>query len=135
MKNKNKNSFTFQKKKSCYWRIYWKWTSDKVWTQRTNYSSGGELRREWTNAQKQDLSQVYLSEGGNQGKSNYLPIHTFFFLAHSEDALECELLLLLIQGSGVVRPGQWARQGFFFVLNHVWGYTCLLVGRIILISF
>ncbi|PKY17966.1 hypothetical protein RhiirB3_468274, partial [Rhizophagus irregularis] len=28
----------------------------------------------------------------------------------SDDAQECQTLLLLIQGSGVVRPGQWARQ-------------------------
>ncbi|CAI2169373.1 11202_t:CDS:10 [Funneliformis geosporum] len=28
----------------------------------------------------------------------------------SEDAQDCQNLLLLIQGSGVVRPGQWARQ-------------------------
>ncbi|CAG8488919.1 14979_t:CDS:2 [Funneliformis mosseae] len=28
----------------------------------------------------------------------------------SGDALDCQTLLLLIQGSGVVRPGQWARQ-------------------------
>ncbi|CAG8543770.1 23047_t:CDS:10 [Cetraspora pellucida] len=28
----------------------------------------------------------------------------------SEDALECQNLLLIIQGSGVVRPGQWARR-------------------------
>ncbi|CAG8543986.1 10524_t:CDS:10, partial [Scutellospora calospora] len=30
----------------------------------------------------------------------------------SEDALECNNLLLIIQGSGVVRPGQWARRGY-----------------------
>ncbi|CAG8625305.1 14967_t:CDS:2, partial [Dentiscutata erythropus] len=31
-------------------------------------------------------------------------------LVTNEDALECQNLLLIIQGSGVVRPGQWARR-------------------------
>ncbi|RHZ64211.1 hypothetical protein Glove_326g173 [Diversispora epigaea] len=50
---------------------------------------------------KREIIPVGLKEDDNQPKSRiYL----------SENALECQNLLLLIQGSGVVRPGQWARQ-------------------------
>ncbi|CAG8461273.1 8999_t:CDS:10 [Diversispora eburnea] len=50
---------------------------------------------------KRKIIPVGLKEDDNEPKSRiYL----------SEDALECQNLLLLIQGSGVVRPGQWARQ-------------------------
>ncbi|XP_066931300.1 FAM172 family protein homolog CG10038-like isoform X1 [Clytia hemisphaerica] len=37
------------------------------------------------------------------------------FIFHSEDALKCDRLMIIVHGSGVVRAGQWARR---LIINH-----------------
>ena len=40
------------------------------------------------------------------------------FIFHSEDAFDCDRLMLIVHGSGVVRAGQWARRfDIKFIIN------------------
>ena len=48
------------------------------------------------------------------------------FIFHSEDAFECDRLMLIVHGSGVVRAGQWARR---FDINFIINIHFLIVSQ------